>query len=205
MSSKKDRLKQELDFKRRLFLDAAIKVYIKKNIQSATIEDIVTEAGYSVGSFYNYFKTKEDIYYAVLANISEQFYNKFVEAVKGIDDPIVQLKKILYAKFEFVSQNINFFKLYISDHPIFEWKLQKKAGKKALKYYYDSMKFQMDIIKKCQEKKFLIDVDPEFVASIFFSIFEGFISYWIQLGKQMPLNKYFDKVWNAFILGFGSE
>ncbi|MFC3747669.1 TetR/AcrR family transcriptional regulator [Paenibacillus sp. GCM10012306] len=60
----KDQQLREL--RREHILDCSLQVIARRGIDSASVKDIAIEAGLSVGNVYNYFKSKEDIFSAVL-------------------------------------------------------------------------------------------------------------------------------------------
>src|SRR3954464_8764181 len=53
-------------------LAAARKVFAEKGLGAATARDIVRETDLATGTFYNYFDSKEDVFVALLAELSEQ-------------------------------------------------------------------------------------------------------------------------------------
>lgn len=59
--------------KRQLILDTATKVFAAKGYHSTTVKDIVDEAAVSVGSFYFYFKSKEELFTELYISITEKF------------------------------------------------------------------------------------------------------------------------------------
>lgn len=55
-------------------LDAAFTVFARDGFIAARIEDIVAEAGYTRGAFYAHFKTKSDLFFALLRHGAEEQY-----------------------------------------------------------------------------------------------------------------------------------
>ncbi len=53
-------------------LDAARKVFAEKGLGEATARDIVRETDLATGTFYNYFKDKQDVFMALLDQLGEQ-------------------------------------------------------------------------------------------------------------------------------------
>ena len=64
---------------RSALLRAARRIFAEKGVPGTRVSDIVGEAGVSHGTFYVYFKNKEDILYEVIRPILDEFY----EAVGG--------------------------------------------------------------------------------------------------------------------------
>jgi len=76
----KTRKQQEYDFKRNLIIDAAKIIFFDKGFESSTIDDIAKEAGYSKGSIYSYFKSKNEICFSLVNN----YYYKIVNIMSKI-------------------------------------------------------------------------------------------------------------------------
>src|SRR3954470_21618936 len=57
---------------RQKLLEAARKVFAKKGLGEATARDIVRETDLASGTFYNYFRDKEDAFRALLEEMAEQ-------------------------------------------------------------------------------------------------------------------------------------
>src|SRR3954451_19518156 len=57
---------------RQKLLEAARKVFAEKGLGEATARDIVRETDLASGTFYNYFRDKEDAFRALLAEMAER-------------------------------------------------------------------------------------------------------------------------------------
>jgi AcrR family transcriptional regulator len=58
-----------VDRRRRQIADAAVQLFIKKGFHKTTTRQIAAAAGFSIGSLYEYFASKEDILYMVCESI----------------------------------------------------------------------------------------------------------------------------------------
>jgi AcrR family transcriptional regulator len=76
-SNKKSTTKSEET--RSALLRAARRIFAEKGVAGSRVTDIAREAGVSHGTFYVYFKNKEDVLYEVIRPILDEFY----EAVSG--------------------------------------------------------------------------------------------------------------------------
>lgn len=66
---------QAEETKSKLF-DAAMRLLDKKDFDSITIRDIVREAEVSIGTFYNYYETKRDVFFETYEIADNYFQNK---------------------------------------------------------------------------------------------------------------------------------
>lgn len=64
------------DAKRQLIMDTAARVFAKQGYHNTSVKDIVEEAQISVGSFYFYFKGKEELFAELYTDITKEFDEK---------------------------------------------------------------------------------------------------------------------------------
>lgn len=84
-----------IDLRRRQIIEGAIKVFTAKGYHSATVREIAEEAGLTMGSLYNYIRSKEDIIYIVYDYITRILREEVKQAISGISDPKERLKSAL--------------------------------------------------------------------------------------------------------------
>lgn len=66
-------IQERKDAKRQFILGTAVKVFSKRGYHNTAVKDIVEEASISVGSFYFYFKSKEELFTELYLNITKEF------------------------------------------------------------------------------------------------------------------------------------
>ena len=64
------------DIKRQYIMETAAKVFAEHGYHNTSVKDIVDEAKVSVGSFYFYFKGKEELFSELYASITKEFDEK---------------------------------------------------------------------------------------------------------------------------------
>ena len=84
-----------IDLRRKQIIDGAIKVFTAKGFHSATVREIADAAGLTMGSLYNYIRSKEDIIYIVYDYITKILRKEVVDAIAEISDPKEKLKVAL--------------------------------------------------------------------------------------------------------------
>ena len=68
--------------KRRLILDAAVRVFARKGYHTCRVGDIAEEAGVAYGLFYHYFSSKEE----VLETVFRETWSELLEAMRGVEE-----------------------------------------------------------------------------------------------------------------------
>lgn len=72
-------------------LDAAVRVFARQNIGDTSIHALCEEAGVSVGSFYNYYRTREEVVEAAAALLSKRLVDEISASSAKVTDPAVQV------------------------------------------------------------------------------------------------------------------
>jgi TetR/AcrR family fatty acid metabolism transcriptional regulator len=80
--------------KRRLLLDAAVRVFARKGYHAARVGDIAEEAGVAYGLLYHYFSSKEE----VLRSVFRETWRALIATIQSVeetgDPPREQLRKV---------------------------------------------------------------------------------------------------------------
>jgi len=81
----KDRKKREKDQRIQSILFAAKKVFFSKGYQRTTMDEIAFEAEISKPTIYQYFRTKDELYSALMLPFLEEFGSHFEKIAKKLD------------------------------------------------------------------------------------------------------------------------
>lgn len=73
-------------------LESALVVFAQKGPQ-AVIDDVIAQAGMARGSFYNYFRTNDELLVAVASAISDELVRAIDPAVQLLDDPVERIAR----------------------------------------------------------------------------------------------------------------
>jgi AcrR family transcriptional regulator len=83
-AEKRDRMRVRL-------VEAALQVFAQKSADAAVIDDVIKVAGVSRGTFYNYFRTNEELMAAVLHAVGDEILGLIEIAIANHDDPAERL------------------------------------------------------------------------------------------------------------------
>jgi len=101
---------------------AAEKIFARHGFEAAKLEEIASEAGYTRGAFYANFKSKEDLFLALLEGEISSRIETIEQLMKSVSDPAGKLK-VLREFFLTISQDRRWsllsleFKLFAVRHP----------------------------------------------------------------------------------------
>jgi AcrR family transcriptional regulator len=162
--------------KRQEILQSAHACFAKKGYEASTVDDIVTHSGISKGAIYNYFKSKDEIYLALMEGQTDESGSKFTKAILELPTAIEKLNYLIEA---YVSNDPNDEDNKNQALVHFEFRLystRKPELMKALTGRYKG--FFVSLLVKIIEEgqisgEFNKQIMPEMYADIFWAMING--------------------------------
>lgn len=162
--------------KRQEILHSAHACFAKKGFEASTVDDIVAHSGISKGAIYNYFKSKDEIYLALMDGQTNESGTKFTKAISKRETALDKLNYLIDA---YLNNDPN--DEENKDHALvhFEFRLystRKPDLKKALTERYKSffVNLLVGIIKEGQSTgEFKKEIVPVMYADIFWAMVNG--------------------------------
>ncbi len=88
---------------RQAILDAAREVFGELGYEAATVRDIIRRTGLAAGTFYNYYRSKEEVF-AALADDGARRFAPILKALRGKGGPLESfVRDAIVAYFEFMA------------------------------------------------------------------------------------------------------
>ena len=84
-----------IDRRRNQIIKGAVKVFSEKGFHKTTVREIAEASGLTMGTMYNYVRTKEDILYICYQHMTSILSAGLKEAIEGMDDTKEELRIIL--------------------------------------------------------------------------------------------------------------
>lgn len=106
------RRERQMEEVRADILRSAARAFARQGYQASTMQQIAAEAGYSAGSLYTYFDSKEAIFETLLADVLDALYGCFEAPVKesSLGD---RLESLLRRLFQVAESRRDVFALYL--------------------------------------------------------------------------------------------
>ncbi len=83
-----------MELKERIVLEA-LRLFSLKGYLSTSVQDILDAAGTSKGGFYNHFKSKEELFHAVLSEARRIWRENNLSGLDRIEKPVEKVKQLL--------------------------------------------------------------------------------------------------------------
>lgn len=85
--------------RRQELMDTAEQLFLERGFESVLISDIVTRLGVAQGTFYYYFRSKDEVLAAILERKWDRFAGGLRATIDPIDSPVAKLQVVLGALF----------------------------------------------------------------------------------------------------------
>lgn len=96
-------------------LKAALRLFSSKGFHNVSMQDISAEAEFAVGTLYNFFASKEQLFTELLSGCAERIYEILWPILTGDGREDEILRKFIRSHNRLVEENIDFIKLYVSE------------------------------------------------------------------------------------------
>lgn len=178
---KLSRKERELQFRIGLVLDAAEEVFGEGTFAEASVEEIARRAEISVGTLYNLFHSKEDIYRAVVSRAQTNFFVQIVSRVADARGPRDQIHALITYFFEHFTKYTRQFRHYVAASNGFQWELKSQLEHEAFASQRDFMKRVVQICELGMEQGVFKTkgINAELMAVVLLGIPHSFLSVWL--------------------------
>ena len=178
---KLSRKEREQQFRLTLILDAAEEVFAETSFAGASVEEIAQRAEISVGTLYNLFRSKEDVYRAVISRAQTIFFDCIEERVTEARGPLEKVHAVVGYYFEHFHRYARQFRLYVSAANGFQWELRTKLADEALQRQGEFHQRLTDICQQgMDEGIFKRGIPADLLATNILAIPHPILGHWLQ-------------------------
>ena len=182
-------------------LEAAMKVFVKNGFSETRMEDIAENSGLSKGAIYHHYKSKKDLFLALIDFWEEYFFfkiffNKDVESKKSADllrDMASDMIETFKTRKYILLAELEFWSLANHDEDV-------RAKTEAL--YIKLMKLIRTIISKGVSSNEFKKLDVDVAALSVMTSLQGVIWFSIFQDKNISAEQYLNNVIEFIIFGF---
>jgi AcrR family transcriptional regulator len=162
--------------KRRLILDAAVRVFARQGFNGCRVSDIADEAGVAYGLVYHYFRSKDE----VLDTLFLERWNVLLEAIRETDRQDISPREKLYAIASFIVDSYRHDPDLMKVIIVEVTRAANSFGQTHLAKIREAYELIANIVAKAQEDGAFKDtITPEFAAMAFYGAIEQVLTGWI--------------------------
>jgi TetR/AcrR family transcriptional regulator, fatty acid metabolism regulator protein len=162
--------------KRRLILDAAVRVFARRGFNGCRVSDIADEAGVAYGLVYHYFRSKDE----VLDTLFLERWNVLLEVIRELDAGNDPPREKLYAITSFIVDSYRHDPELMKVIIVEVTRAANSFGRTHLAKIREAYELIAAIVERAQaDGTFKTTVTPEFAAMAFYGAIEQVLTGWI--------------------------
>lgn len=185
---------------RKVILEAAEKVFAQHGFEAARMQTIANEAGIAVGTVYNVFGGKAELFSDVLTYRLPELLQTTSEAALEATSTFESLTKGLRYYIIYLLEHPDYLRIHLKEHA---WGLgPTRATKEQLAAWREGLELEASILKGAIEEGFVIQEDPHLLARCITAVHQVQLWNWIEQGMEEPVTKVADRLDRLFIQMF---
>jgi TetR/AcrR family transcriptional regulator len=197
----REKLRQRQDI-----LAAALELFSQSGYHNVSMNEIAEKSEFAVGTLYNFFSNKEDIYNSLMVEISNRFFNALMKALNEGRNEIEKLRNFVRTKGEVFMENASVVRLYHAETKGTCYNV--KAGLDPdFRKRYDQVQQEVAAVFERGIKKQLFKkiAEPYLLAVALNGIINDFLFLWLEDSEKNPFPENPDVILNILFDGLLNE
>ncbi|MFX1297113.1 MAG: TetR/AcrR family transcriptional regulator [Promethearchaeota archaeon] len=171
-----ERLNKIKKEKRDLYLFSAISVFEERGFNNTRIKDITIRAGTSVGNFYQYFNSKEEILEVIIKQFYELMLNKLKVLNKYEIPPVSAIKKLYEDYIKMFKEKKEISLIFLEQISGISNEFNEKKRE-----YLDNLAKEIEkLISRLADKNLIRKQNPEITARAYIGTIAYTLHWWIR-------------------------
>jgi AcrR family transcriptional regulator len=158
-----------MEDKKTVLFNCAKELFATRGFKDTNVADITKKAGFSVGTFYNYYPSKDKLFVEIFEQETAVLMKRIMKSINLDDDPVKLIKQILLLNMEGMLENPILREWYNPDvYNKIEKLFREEDGLKEINFLYRDF---LKLVEKWQAKgKIKSDISSQMIMAIFEAI-----------------------------------
>jgi AcrR family transcriptional regulator len=198
---KAKRKEREFNLRRTEILQQAEKIFAAKGFYNTTVAEIAAASGFAIGTLYQFFAGKEQLYTAMITEKLTMMYEGIREAVEKEAGVFRKIEILAASNFQFIENNADFCSIFVrGDHfSLSEGSVTLRD--RMMRDYADHVSFVEGVIREGIRTGDMKKMDPRMMAAALLGIINSCSFKWFTVAKEGTLETKVSFVLDIFLKG----
>ena len=195
------RKEREYQARREEILKAAERVFAQNGFHNSTVAEIAKESEFAIGTLYQFFKNKEELYYIMMIEKFDLLYSTLLTGVgKNIkcSEKLLCLVEIVFA---FIERNVDFFRIFTWELNVLNSNMNNRLKDQLVAKHFAYIKLISDTIKEGFQEGVLKKGNADDLSTALLGMMNIFSFNWIYNQQQDSLKAKAPIIVNLFLNG----
>lgn len=193
---RKDR---ERERHRREILAVAERIFTQKGYHATTVEEIARESEFAVGTLYNLFEGKEDLYRNVIEGLVQDFMEQFEGRVLAVDAPEAAVAALIRLRLTHFDEHRAFIRIAFGVSPGGSLDPLRALPSRVEELRERYLEEVTGLFRRGIAEGTFDQADPLYLALLLEGIINAFVAYWLKNEPTEPLETRVAKMCREFI------
>jgi AcrR family transcriptional regulator len=198
---KAQRKEREFNLRRAEILEQAEKIFAAKGFYNTAVAEIAGASGFAVGTLYQFFPSKEQLYISMLTEKLNMMYTGVRESVAKETDIVKKIEVLVASQFNFVENNAEFCSIFIRGDHLSLSEGSVELRKRLRTDYTAQVSFTEEVMREGIRAGLLKKMDPRMMAAALTGITNSYTSKWLTTMEGTSLRSYVPFVMDIFLEG----
>jgi TetR/AcrR family transcriptional regulator len=193
----RDKLRQ-----RQEMLAAALDLFSQKGYHNVSMHEIASQAEFAIGTLYNFFQNKEDLYRALVLEQCDKFEAAIIQALEKPGDEVEKLRYYVRTRIERFRSNLPFIRIFLAESRGVSFSLKAGLNDELRQRYYNFMERLASIFNLgIKNQRFKNIADPYYLAAALDSVLDTSFLLWLDAPERFPYPENPDAILDIFFQG----
>lgn len=199
------RKEREQRARRNFILQAAEKLFAQRGFYGTTMSDLAASSEFSVGTLYNFFKSKEEVYYSLIMEKLDYMLKQLAQEINNLPPGLPQIKGLIEGVCKFFQENKDFFRIFFAERFHLVSAVGPRAMRELRRKYLAYIKLVKGIMVRAIKKKELEPLEPQRLSYYLVGILNAFIFHWTVYAQKSALISEIPFIYKLFLDGAGKK
>jgi AcrR family transcriptional regulator len=196
-----ERKEREFNMRRMEILAQAEKVFAMKGFHNVTMAEIAHASGFSIGSLYQFFEGKENLYTTMISEKLDLMHTEIRKATNAAKDITGKIEALINAHLRFIEKNTDFCRLFIKGENAALSETMTLLRQKLIDDYFKHINFIENLLKDGIKKNLLRALPPHTMASALFHLIRASSIEWMLVPTKESLSSKKGFIMDIFLHG----
>jgi AcrR family transcriptional regulator len=196
------RREREKRTQRQEMLAAALDLFSSRGYPNVSMQEIAEKAEFAIGTLYKFFRSKEDLYKALITERANTFEEALKLAIGEADQEIEKLRNYVKTKGELFRSNVSMIRLYFAETQGASFNIKAGLDSELRERYGNFLIILASVFESgMKRKEFRKIADPYSLAVALDSITNAFLLLWLEEPERHPYPEDPDDILNLLFKG----
>jgi AcrR family transcriptional regulator len=165
------------------------------------VDDIAEQTGLAKGTIYLYFENKEQLFFSIIVDRTDRFYNQMETAVRCDQDFMTCFRQFILNYLQWFYEHKAFFKIIHSEESRLSRESHYQMHAWAMKAFQRFFNLLLEFVQEGQKQNIIRNLDPQCVAKALRGILNSFLFHRIFIQSETTIEQETDEIIDLMMNG----